>query len=289
MEKSGRSEISLLLDIQLLYNQLTKTEKKIANFVLKNPNQVIFMSITELSDACKVADASVYRFCRTIGVKGYQEFKMKLSLSMSAEVSEEKEEKEELNTASLQKISEEILESHIHSLRETYMLLKWDEVEKIVGMMEKAECIYFFGIGDSLLAAMEARNRFARVMKKVTCVNDPHMQAMKAALSGPEDMVFFFSYSGATKDIIYVAEILREVGAKVVAVTHFLKSPLMGYVDGALLCGGNENPFQGGSLAGKLGQLYLIDILYQEYCRRNLGVSTENNQKTTKAVVEKLF
>lgn len=289
MEKSGRTEISLLLDIQLLYNQLTKTEKKIANFVLKNPNQVIFMSITELSDACKVADASVYRFCRTIGVKGYQEFKMKLSLSMSAEVDEEKEEKEELNTASLQKISEEILENHIHSLRETYTLLEWDEVEKIVGMMEKAECIYFFGIGDSLLAAMEARNRFARVMKKVTCVNDPHMQAMKAALSGPEDLVFFFSYSGATKDIIYVAEILREVGAKVVAVTHFLKSPLMGYVDGALLCGGNENPFQGGSLAGKLGQLYLIDILYQEYCRRNLGVSTENNQKTTKAVVEKLF
>ncbi|MCM1233627.1 MAG: MurR/RpiR family transcriptional regulator [Ruminococcus flavefaciens] len=289
MEKSRLSEISLLLDIQLLYNQLTKTEKKIANFVMQNPDQVIFMSITELSDACKVADASVYRFCRTIGVKGYQEFKMKLSLSMSAEADREKEEEVEVNTVSLQKISEDILEGHIRSLKETQMLLKWDEVEKIVGMMEKAECIYFFGIGDSLLAAMEARNRFARVMKKVICVNDPHMQAMKAALSGSDDLVFLFSYSGATKDIIYVAKILREVGAKVVAITHFLKSPLMGYVDGALLCGSNENPFQGGSLAGKLGQLYLIDILYQEYCRRNLGVSTENNQKTTKAVVEKLF
>lgn len=150
------------------------------------------MSITELADACKVADASVYRFCRTIGVKGYQEFKMKLSLSMSAEAPKEKGEKEEPDTASLKEISEEILENHIHSLKETYMLLKWDEVERIVGMMEKAECIYFFGIGDSLLAAMEARNRFARVMKKVTCVNDPHMQAMKAALSGPEDLVFFF-------------------------------------------------------------------------------------------------
>ena len=63
------AEFGLFLDIQLLYNQLTKTEKKIADYVTKNANQVLFMSITELADACKVADASVYRFCRTIGVK----------------------------------------------------------------------------------------------------------------------------------------------------------------------------------------------------------------------------
>ena len=78
---------SLLLDIQVSYNQFTKTEKKIAEFVIKNTNQVLFMSITDLADACKVADASVHRFCRTMGLKGYQEFKMKLSLSMNSDES----------------------------------------------------------------------------------------------------------------------------------------------------------------------------------------------------------
>lgn len=287
MGKSEMPDVGMILDIQLLYNQLTKTEKKIADFVMKNANQVLFMSITEMADACKVAEASVYRFCRTIGVKGYQEFKMKLSLSMSVDEVEEKEE-EPFNDA-VEELKNRILENNINALKETHRLLKWDEVERIVGMMEKAKHIYFFGIGDSLLTAMEARNKFLRIMNKVICMEDPHMQAMTASMSGRDDLVFLVSYSGATKDVVYVAEILRDVGAKVVAITRFLKSPLMSHVDGVLLCGGNEGPLEGGSMAAKMSQLYIIDILFQEYYRRNLGVSTENNQRTSKAVVEKLY
>ncbi|NBH83191.1 MurR/RpiR family transcriptional regulator [bacterium C-53] len=287
LEKSEKPDVGLLLDIQLLYNQLTKTEKKIADYIMKNTNQVLFMSITELADSCKVAEASVYRFCRTIGVKGYQEFKMKLSLSMS--VDEVKDTENAPMGDAVQDLKNSILENHINALKETYRLLKWEEVEKIVGMMERAKHIYFFGIGDSLLTAMEARNKFLRIMNKVICMEDPHMQAMTASMSGPDDLVFLVSYSGATKDVVYVAEILKEAGAKAVAITRFLKSPLMNHVDAVLLCGGNEGPLEGGSMAAKLSQLYIIDILFQEYYRRNLGISTENNQRTSKAVVEKLY
>lgn len=284
------AEFGLFLDIQLLYNQLTKTEKKIADYVTKNANQVLFMSITELADACKVADASVYRFCRTIGVKGYQEFKMKLSLSMAtAEDGAQKEVQNPENPDSAQRMLDDILESQISALKETHLLLKWEEIERIVGMMEKAKNIYFFGIGDSLLTAMEARNKFLRITKKVHCVDDPHMQAMIASMAEQDDLVFLISYSGATKDIVYVADILSGVGAKVVAITRFLKSPLTSHVDGVLLCGSNEGPLEGGSLGAKLSQLYIIDILFKEYYRRNLGISMENNQKTSKAVVEKLY
>ena len=73
---------NIFLDIQLSYNQFTKTEKKIADYVLSECGKVLFMSITELADACQVAEASVHRFCRTMGARGYQEFKMKLSLNM---------------------------------------------------------------------------------------------------------------------------------------------------------------------------------------------------------------
>lgn len=284
------AEFGLLLDIQLLYNQLTKTEKKIADYVSKNVNQVLFMSITELADACKVADASVYRFCRTIGVKGYQEFKMKLSLSMaSTDEGTEKENKNPKTSDFARKMLDDILESHITVLKETHLLLKWDEIERVVGMMEKAKNIYFFGIGDSLLTALEARNKFLRITKKVHCVDDPHMQAMIASMTTQDDLVFLISYSGATKDIVYISDILSGVGAKVVAITRFLKSPLTSHVDAVLLCGSNEGPLEGGSLGAKLSQLYIVDILFKEYYRRNLGISMENNQKTSKAVVEKLY
>lgn len=286
------SVTNLLLDIQLSYNQFTKTEKKIADFVSANPDKALFMSITELSDACKVADASVHRFCRTMGLKGYQEFKMKLSLSMAADnmLSQDSETEDKKQEAGLLHSSlENILEGHIGALRQTHTLLREDEIEKVVRMMEEAGHIYFFGIGDSLLTAKEARNKFLRITKKVSCIDDPHMQAMAVSLADEKDLIFFISYSGSTKDNVYVAKIAREVGARVVAITRFVKSPLTNYTDMALLCGSNEGPLDGGSMGTKLSQLYIIDVLFQEYYRRNKALSKENNEKTSRAVVEKLY
>lgn len=76
------SNANIVLQIQSTYNQLTRTEKKVADYVLQNKNKVLYMSITDLADACKVGDTSVYRFCRTLGLDGYQQFKMKLSISL---------------------------------------------------------------------------------------------------------------------------------------------------------------------------------------------------------------
>lgn len=281
---------NLLLDIQLLYNQFTKTEKKIADYVSKNAQQVLFMSITDLADACKVADASVHRFCRTMGVKGYQEFKMKLSLSMAADEAVSKEaDQSDAKEDSLQYTLDNILESHVSALKETYVMLNQEDIEKTVRMMEEAKHIYFFGIGDSLLTAKEARNKLLRIMNKVSCIDDPHMQAMTASMATRDDMIFFISYSGSTKDNVYVAKIAERVGAKIVAITRFVKSPLTNYADTVLLCGSNEGPLEGGSMGAKLSQLFIVDILYHEYYRRNLGLSKENNKKTSKAVVEKLY
>lgn len=280
----------LLLDMQLSYNQFTKTEKKIADFVKGHANQVLFMSITDLADACNVADASVHRFCRTLGLKGYQEFKMKLSLSMSAEDSVLPEGRESgLKVDSLQYTLDNTLENLVRVMQETRKLQNADDIEKTVRMMEEAQHIYFFGIGDSLLTAKEARNKFLRITNKVSCVEDPHMQAMTASMAAPQDLILFISYSGATKDNVYVAKIAQDVGAKIVTITRFVKSPLSIYADMNLLCGSNEGPLEGGSMGAKISQLYIIDILFQEYYKRNRVLAADNNKKTSKAVVDKLY
>ena len=58
------------------YNHFTKTERKVADFVLDNPRRALFMSITDLAESCGVGDTSVFRFCKTLELNGYQEFKI---------------------------------------------------------------------------------------------------------------------------------------------------------------------------------------------------------------------
>ena len=71
-----------LIKVRAVYNQFTKAEKKVADYILQHPKDVLFMSITDLAEACNVGDTSVFRFCKTMNLKGYQEFKMMLSLSL---------------------------------------------------------------------------------------------------------------------------------------------------------------------------------------------------------------
>ena len=165
----------------------------------------------------------------------------------------------------------------------------FDSISEVVTMMKEAKRIYFFGVGDSLLVAQIARNVFLRITNKVFCVEDPHMQAMTASMATEEDLIIILSYSGSTKDNVYVANIAKEAGAKVVAISRFLKSPLTSYTDVLLLCGSNEGPLEGGAMGTKMSQMFVIDVLFHEYYRRNHEDSKTNNRKTSRAVVEKLY
>lgn len=281
---------NILIQIQLSYNQYTKTEKKIADYIIKNSSSVLFMSITELADECGVAEASVHRFCRRNGAKGYQEFKMKLSLCSSGDETHPAESVgNSAGNDDSKDLFAKILQNHLDAIRETNALLRPEMVEHTVNLMINARSIQFFGIGDSLLVAEDARNKFMRITPKVRTISDPHMQAMAASMSGPDDMLFFISYSGSTKDNVYVAKIARAAGAKIAVITRFLKSPLTEYADAVLICGSKEGPFEGGSIGAKMSQLHIIDILFQCYYAKTRKESAENIRKTSGAVADKLF
>src|SRR5699024_5676594 len=60
-------------------NQYTKSEHKLYNYITEHFEQVVYQSLTEIAIACHVGEATVLRFCRKLGYKGYQEFKLSLA------------------------------------------------------------------------------------------------------------------------------------------------------------------------------------------------------------------
>lgn len=282
-------EGDFLTKVRSTYNQFTKAEKKVADFILQNPKEVLFMSITDLAEACKVGDTSVFRFCKTMELKGYQEFKMMLSLSLRGENNNRNEftGDVELND-SFAEVAQKVLNTNVSALTETYSLLDAGSFMKVIDYLHEAERVCFFGVGASLLTALKATNKFLRIEPKVYCMQDSHMQAMVASMMTPKEVAVLFSYSGATKDTIHVAALAKKAGAKVVCITRFVKSPLTSYADQVLLCGANEGPLQGGSTSAEISQLFLIDLMYSEYYRRYFEECSKNNEKTSGSVIEKL-
>lgn len=280
-----------LTKIRSAYNQFTKAEKKVADYILANPAKVLFMSISDLAGACDVGDTSVFRFCKTMNVKGYQEFKMMLSLSMrsGAEEYSESNEKNISLEDNISELAKKVLTENVAAIEETYSLIDLKQMTLAMDALSDSKRILFFGVGASMLTAMKAMNKFLRIEPKVYCSEVVNVQLMMAAAMSRDDVAVIFSYSGATKDTVEIARLAKESGARVVAVTRFTKSPLTEYADIILLCGANEGSLQAGSTSAEISQLFLVDVMYSEYYRRHFKRCSSYNDRTTRAISDKFY
>ncbi|MTK07740.1 MAG: MurR/RpiR family transcriptional regulator [Hungatella sp.] len=278
-----------LTRIRAEYNQFTKAERKVADYILLNYREVLFLSITDLAEACEVGDTTVFRFCKTLELKGYQEFKMLLSLSLHDETTGQGRLEGDISLKdSFAEVSRKVLNTNMSALEETYSLLNEENFNQVIQYLHEAKRICFFGVGASMLSAMKAANKFLRIEPKVSCVSDSHMQAMVASMMGEGEAAVIFSYSGATKDTIHVAELAKKAGATTICITRFVKSPLTSFSDVTLLCGANEGPLQGGSTSSEISQLFLIDLMYTEYYRRYFDICNQVNERVSASVLDKM-
>jgi len=281
--------MSIFSIIHSTYNNLTTTEKKVADYILENADKVVYMSITDLADACNVGESSIFRFCKSLGLKGYQEFKIAIAHHTKVD-----NEIPQLNgrissNDTIDQVANKVLANTVSALNETFEYLSYETLDQAVTYLQEAERIVFFGAGSSLITALEAKNKFMRITNKTECAMDTHFQMMSAALLSSKDVAVIISYSGSTKDTIDVAKKAKERGATVISITRFVKSPLTTYSDLTLLCGANEGPLQGGSTSAKISQLYLLDVLYVEFFKRTYEQSIINKESTAEAVIEKML
>ena len=271
--------------ISRLYYTLTASEKKVADFVMSHQQETQFLSISDLSENCGVAEATVSRFCRRLGYKGYNLFKLAVANSsvqhkpwnnpLSGHVEE---------SDSLDDISRKIYGAEVEALNQTLDLLDMNAVKKAADLLEQAGRVCCMGQGGSMIIAQEASHLFSTVCNKFTAVADSHVQAMTAASADPGDVILFFSYSGSTKAMMYTLKLAQQRGVRIILVTRFPNSPGAGLADVVLQCGSNQNPLQSGSVPARIAQLYLLDVLFSEVTRRHITECREYRTRIADAL-----
>ena len=278
--------INILERIHASYYQLSAAERKVADYVLSQHTQVQFMSITQLADECTVAEATISRFCRSLGLKGFNAFKLEMARHV-ATANAGMIPPRRIDAGSLEGRCMEAARLAQEAIQQTLELVQPHTIEQAVSMIEKASRVLCVGSGGSMVLAQECAHLFSTVTNKFLAVTDSHMQMSAVATATPADAVILFSYSGATHNGIAVLELAKVRGVPSILVTRYPKSPAAQLADIVLHCGSNETPFQFGSVPAKVAQLVLQDILYQEYMHRNPKSCEENLQYIAAALSEK--
>ena len=268
------------------YYDLTASEKKTADYLMAHQEESQYMSIAELAEESGVAEATVSRFCRRLGYKGYNAFKLAIANS-TAFLRQETLSAPEVEGDSLEELSQKLYAVDSAALAQTMELMDYNAIRRAADALESAERVCCMGQGGSMLIAEEAAHLFSTASVKFFAVSDSHMQMIRAANMGEKDAVLFFSYSGATRDMMETLQVARKRGACIILITRFAKSPGGALADVVLRCGANESPLQLGSVAAKVAQLMLLDVLFAEYCRRAPEHFEANRERIAAALADK--
>ena len=270
------------------YYDLTASEKKIADHITADPEHVQEMGISDLAEVCGTAMATVSRFSRKLGFDGFNAMKIAIAHAtssgsgfaglLSGRITLEDSFEDECK---------KICTADLSVINQTAGLIDPAAYLKAVDMLLSAGKIVCMGQGGSSIIAMEAAHLFATVSGKFSCVQDGHLQAITISNMTENDLILYFSYSGSVRDMMENLSLAKKNKVKIILITRFPKSPGAGLADVILQCGSSESPLQLGSVQARISQLFMLDVLFSEFCRRDYAAAKSSKERIASAISEK--
>lgn len=237
--------------IRARMNEFTAAEAAFAEYVLLH-GDLIFKSITLVTEESGISYGTVIRFCQKLGFSGFQDFKIHLAVE-SGRGSAEGGDSEPGWLERRSKIAAQQIAATARAIGEA-------DLKAVTQALAKARFILIVGVAGSFPVAVELAYRMDRLGLLARAECDTHVQAIRASLLGPEDMLFAISNSGSTKEILDCARLARRRGARVVALTNFAKSPLTEESDFVLTTAVWEGVLQA-ELGTKLPCFFVVELL----------------------------
>jgi RpiR family carbohydrate utilization transcriptional regulator len=207
----------LLDSIRTHLDSLSKSERKVALAVLKNPELAVAENITALAKSAQVSEPTVVRFCRAIGYDGWQEFKLKLAqgLALALPGADESPAQDDLAADLVNKICSR----SINTLLDLRNNLQPEPIQRALDVLAQSNKIEFYGQGTSGIVAADAQHKFFRSGVPTVAYSDPHIHSISASLLAKGDTVVAISQRGYSTALLRSVQLARKMQADVITLT----------------------------------------------------------------------
>ncbi len=270
MEYTEKSALPL---IESTYEDLTATEKQVADYFLEK-NELHDFSLKHVAAILNVSEATLVRFSKKIGFKGYREFIYQYEKSLAAS-----KPNENVTESSLQ-----VLNAYQDLLTKTYSLIREEQIGACAKMISQANRIYVMGIGSSGYAAREMAYRFMRVGLDIEAFDDIDMIRMISVIRKESDLVIVLSLSGSRQELLESLRVSHERGAKTMMITSSRYEYLNDFVDEVIVVPSLLHLNHGNLISPQFPLLVMIDILYAACMRYNRDEKRKFHEKTVEVI-----
>jgi DNA-binding MurR/RpiR family transcriptional regulator len=269
--------------IQSMLEQLPASERKIAAFILENPNMLLNSTVHEIGAHAGTSGAAVIRLCKSLGLNGFQDLKVRIAGDLVKPLEQGYRDIEP--DESFYSIVQKTTSNSIQSIRDSEEIINYEELERAVHTISAAKNVHFFGIGASNIIAKDAQQKLLRIHKNATAFTDIHLVATLIGNAGKDDIVFGISHSGETPEVIKVMSLAKKHGVKTISLTKYGQSSVASLSDIKLFTSYSaEAPFRSAATSSRLAQLYIMDILFLSMATVQYEDTITSIDKTREAI-----
>lgn len=278
--------MSCILKIRELYQELTSTEQKIADYIMEQDVNVSILSVAELAALVQTSPPSIVRFAKKLGYTGYQE--MKIGLARDA-VRQDTQQDKVYEAVTIHDSTKDVIykigKENMNAIEETISILDEETMTKAISAMIQAHNINIFGVGASGLVGLDLQYKLMRINKRASMYMDSHTQLSSSIHLGKGDVAVGISHSGKTLETYKSMEAAKKRGATTISITKYGKNPLGDLADINLYTASVEKSLRTGAIASRIAQLTIVDILFIGIARNNYNEISKYIQ-TTREMVE---
>ncbi|MTC79408.1 MurR/RpiR family transcriptional regulator [Providencia sp. wls1916] len=255
---------ALTVKLESLLTRGKGTEQRIAKFLLEYRDSLVAMNAAELAREAGVSSASVIRFARQMGYRGYPEFKVDY-------LSDEKQHKAESLYGNLSRnddTAQIIAKSgqlFISAIEKSLELLEPAAVDAVAQKLVEAKRIVLFGIGSSAIVANDIFHKLIRVNKSALFSPDLHVQLSYSANLGEGDLAIAVTARGNTPEVNRMLKSAHENGCTTIALTRFGQDDAARLADLTLPYYYDEQHSQLGVITPQVLQMVIFDTLFFKY------------------------
>lgn len=275
-----------LIKIKERWDEFTPSDKKIGEYIVDNPEQIVNYNTLELAEIIQTSQSAIIRFIKKIGYKGYIDFKIDVAKSLE-ESNDFFPDEVITKNESIENIISKSKNNVLATVEKTYALIDTEAIKRAIDDINKANNIYLAGVGSSGLICEDFSYKLQRSGKKVFYQVDAHTNLALVTNIDKEDLLIAISYSGLTKEILIASEYAKKVGAKVISISKSLNSTLAHNSNELLLIPEIEREMRYGAISSRLSSQIITDILYYGYVAANTEKVNEN-MRTSKELTNKL-
>jgi DNA-binding MurR/RpiR family transcriptional regulator len=267
--------------IRSILPSLPPAERRVAERVLAHPDEVFSLSIGAIAQEAATSEATVVRFCKSVGFDGYPD----LRLALASEVGRSTAENRPGSAVGIEIGPDDTLSEVVakvgaldaQAITDTVEYLNIEVLENVVELVAGARRIELYGIGASGLVSIDLEQKLRRIGLPSAASTDGHAALTSAALLSSDDVVLAISHSGQTLDVIEPVEQAQSQGATTVAITNYRQSPLAETADLVLTTAARESALRSGAMASRAAQLTVVDCVF-------IGVAQRSYEETLLAL-----